>query len=87
MSTLEYLGPDGTVNFRFVPWKVLNNLLSELNGNTHVVGFLRNGVNRGKVIEELKECLKKKETAVQDAFLLYNLRYFVICLLHCCLLL
>lgn len=54
MSTLEYLDPDGTVNFSFVSWVTLNDWLSKLNGNTHVNHKLPNGVNRGKVIEELE---------------------------------
>jgi hypothetical protein len=54
MSTLEYLDRDGSVNFTFVPWDAINNWLSELNGNPHVVRSLREGVNRGKVIAELE---------------------------------
>lgn len=53
MSDLEYLDAEGTVNFRFVPWQTLNDWLSELNGCHYVTGTLREGVNRGKVIEEL----------------------------------
>lgn len=54
MDTLEYLDPDGTVKFTYVPWEVLNDWLSECNGNPHVAGSLREGVNRGKVIAELE---------------------------------
>jgi hypothetical protein len=54
METLEYLDPDGTVKFTYVPWRVLNDWLSELNGNPHVAGSLREGVNRGKVIAEFE---------------------------------
>mmetsp|Transcript_45479 Transcript_45479/g.67564 ORF Transcript_45479/g.67564 Transcript_45479/m.67564 type:complete len:621 (-) Transcript_45479:249-2111(-) len=53
MSTLEYLDPGGNVNFTLVPWKVLNNWLSALNGNTHATNAPPEYLNRGKVIEEL----------------------------------
>lgn len=45
-------------------WKVLHDWLSELNGNIHVVGALRDGVNRGKVIEELQVRLRAKTSLV-----------------------
>jgi hypothetical protein len=49
-----------------VPWKVHNNWLSELNSNTYVTGTLKEGVNRGKVIEELKARRKKKKNVLVD---------------------
>lgn len=63
MSTLEYLDPDGSVNFTLVPWTLLNQWLSKLNGNPQVPGSLRDGVNRGRVIEELEARRKKKKSS------------------------
>ena len=63
MSTLEYLDGEGTVtNFTLVPWKVLHEWLSELNGNPHHVGSLAKGVNRGKILEELEARRKNQDT-------------------------
>jgi hypothetical protein len=54
MATLEYLDEAGSVtSFHLVPWLVLNEWLSELNGNRNVSGLAK-GVNRGKVLEELE---------------------------------
>jgi len=64
MSTLEYLDPNRAVNFTFVPWTLLNEWLSALNGSTYEAGKLRDGVNRGKVIEELESRMKKKTNEV-----------------------
>jgi hypothetical protein len=66
MDTLEYLDPDGTVKFTYVPWRVLNDWLSELNGDPHVAGCLREGVNRGKVIAELEARRNKTENVLVD---------------------
>jgi DNA polymerase III delta prime subunit len=63
MSTLEYLDSAGTVNFRLVHWEALNEWLSSLNGNTHIKAVLPNGVNRGKVVQELEDRHKKKKGA------------------------
>lgn len=67
MASLEYLDEEGTVNFLFVPWKLLNNWLSELNGNPHV-HELRDGVNRGKVIEELQNRKHQSSTFMEVVF-------------------
>jgi hypothetical protein len=65
METLEYLDPDGTVKFTYVPWRVLNDWMSELNGSPHVVGSLREGVNRGKVIAELEARRNKTDNVIE----------------------
>jgi hypothetical protein len=67
MSTLEYLDPDGTVNFLFVPWNVMNKWLSALNGVPNVAGWLRNGVNRGQAIAELEKRRAQQRTVVDMA--------------------
>jgi len=57
MSTLEYLDAEGTVsNFTLVPWKKLHSWLSQLNGDIHVsLACPPNGINRGKILEELED--------------------------------
>jgi hypothetical protein len=73
METLEYLDPDGTVKFTFVPWRVLNDWLSELNGNPHVAGSLHKGVNRGKVIAELEA---RRDKTGSSGFIDHTLKAF-----------
>jgi hypothetical protein len=55
MSTLDYLDPQGNVNFYIVSWTKLNEWLSFLNGNPHIAGEPPKGLNRGDVIRELEE--------------------------------
>jgi hypothetical protein len=57
MSTLDYLDPQGNVNFYVVGWTKLNEWLSSLNGNSHITGELPKGLNRGNVIRELEDRL------------------------------
>ena len=75
MATLEYLDGEGSVkNFTLVPWKDLNSWLSLLNGRTNSdqdshsarssAGRLPNGINRGKVIEELEARRNGQDSAV-----------------------
>jgi hypothetical protein len=63
-GTLDYLDPDGTVNYTYVPWGTLNNWLSILNGFPHSVIDLPSGVNRGKVIDELESRRSKASGVV-----------------------
>lgn len=69
MSTLEYLDPQGNVNFYLVSWTKLNEWLSSLNGNTltlkllngnKITPILPDGLNRGNVIRELEDRRKGK---------------------------
>ena len=61
MSTLEYLDDQGSVrNFGWVPWKTLHSWLSSLNGHPNAGSSISEGVNRGKVLEELESRRKKR---------------------------
>jgi hypothetical protein len=53
-GTLDYLDPDGTVNYTYVPWGTLHFWLTVLNGFPQSQIELPIGVNRGKVIDELE---------------------------------
>ena len=50
---MDYLDPQGIVNFYAIPWTTLNLWLSALNGNVHAEVSLPSGLNRGDVIREL----------------------------------
>ena len=63
-STLNYLDPDGHVNFLMVPWTRLNEWLSKLNGFQKDI-ILPEGINRGKVIEELEDRRQNKTGIVK----------------------
>jgi len=63
MSTLEYLDENGSVtNFTFVPWTVIHDWLSFLNGNPNIEETRAKGVNRGKILEELEARRKGTES-------------------------
>jgi energy-coupling factor transporter ATP-binding protein EcfA2 len=63
-GTLDYLDPDGTVNYSYVPWDTLNSWLTSLNGFPHSEIELLSGVNRGKVIDELESRRSKSSGVV-----------------------
>jgi hypothetical protein len=64
MSTWEALIPGRySENFTYVPLRVLNDWLSEL--NSHVAGSPREGVNRGKVIAELRGSSPKTDNVIE----------------------
>jgi hypothetical protein len=70
MSTLEYLDEKGSVKgFHLVPWTTLHTWLSVLNGNTSISTTLPQGVNRGKVIEELEARRREQNRSLFDGAL------------------
>jgi hypothetical protein len=73
MSTLNYLDEGGTVKFQFVPWKLLNEWLSQLNGNPHVTAVKKEGINRGHVLEELEARRKTNDGVGSRALSLVGL--------------
>lgn len=69
MSTLEYLDDRGSVrNFNLVPWVTLHGWLSSINGRPDPNVTLAHGVNRGKILEELENRKKQKDTVVDGAY-------------------
>ena len=66
-GTLDYLDPEGNVNFLLVDWVTLNQWLSVLNGNDKISIKIPEGLNRESIIEELEDRRMNKSNSLRAA--------------------